>query len=491
QTSARLSVPVTLLAQLVKMEVKHQCNQVLELGFPLGGVAKLFYSILGGRYYCGYACYLSSCAYLIKRELIFLYVYPKFGSSFLLHCFLFRGKKYSNRLPPGSLGLPVIGQSLDLLKALKTDKVEEWFHKGIAKNGPIWKANLFGYSTVVVHGPSANKFIYTFDGNVLTTTQPPSISRILGSKNLFELSGHDHKRVRAALVSFLKLDVLKQYVAKIDEEIQYHLQTHWHGKNEIQVQPLIKVLTFNVICSLLFGIEKGPKREKFLPLFQDMIEGLLSIPINLPFTQFNRGILARKKMVPMLMDLIHEKREVLEKQKHLASPNKDLITSFLKHEEIGKTKARGEALTWEDLTKMKYTSRVHLEFLRITSPVSLSFRRAKQDIEYEGFLIPKGWQVLLSSFMTHMDNDIFENPSKFDPSRFEKQAPSPPPFSYIAFGGGPRMCPGIELAKMETLATIHRLVTQFTWELVKNDESFKRLPMPKFDQGLLVRITPK
>lgn len=24
------------------MEVKHRCNQVLELGFPLGGLAKLF-----------------------------------------------------------------------------------------------------------------------------------------------------------------------------------------------------------------------------------------------------------------------------------------------------------------------------------------------------------------------------------------------------------------------------------------------------------------
>ena len=24
------------------MEVKHRCNQILELGFPLGGVAKLF-----------------------------------------------------------------------------------------------------------------------------------------------------------------------------------------------------------------------------------------------------------------------------------------------------------------------------------------------------------------------------------------------------------------------------------------------------------------
>ncbi|XP_057438005.1 triacylglycerol lipase SDP1 [Lotus japonicus] len=30
------------LAQLVEMEVKHRCNQILELGFPLGGLAKLF-----------------------------------------------------------------------------------------------------------------------------------------------------------------------------------------------------------------------------------------------------------------------------------------------------------------------------------------------------------------------------------------------------------------------------------------------------------------
>jgi hypothetical protein len=30
------------LAHLVVMEVKHRCNQVLELGFPLGGLAKLF-----------------------------------------------------------------------------------------------------------------------------------------------------------------------------------------------------------------------------------------------------------------------------------------------------------------------------------------------------------------------------------------------------------------------------------------------------------------
>lgn len=159
--------------------------------------------------------------------LLLLFLLPMF--------FILKDKKYDDRLPPGSLGLPVIGHSLGLLKALKADKVDEWFQERIAKHGPIWKSGLFGYPTVVLHGPSANKFIYTCDGNILTNTQPPSISRILGTKNIMELSGHGHKRVRAALVSFLKIEVLKQYVAKIDEEIQHHLQTHWHGKHEVEV----------------------------------------------------------------------------------------------------------------------------------------------------------------------------------------------------------------------------------------------------------------
>ncbi|KAK1422611.1 hypothetical protein QVD17_17896 [Tagetes erecta] len=423
---------------------------------------------------------------------------------------LFSRKKYNGQLPPGSLGLPVIGQSLGFLNALKDDKVEKWFQERITVHGSVWKASLFGYPTVVLHGPTANKFVYTSEESLLTNTQPPSVSRILGSKNIIELSGNDHRRVRAALVSFLKLEVLKGYVAKVDEEVQHHLLTYWHGKYEVQVQPLIKNLSFNVICSLLFGIERGPKREKMLPLFQDMMEGLLSIPINLPFTRFNRGIIARKKLVPMLLHLISEKRKALDEQGD--ARRKDLITALLcirddhsstmmseeeivdniiivmiagydttsalltffvrllannksiyssimqEHQEITSNKACDkEALTWEDLTKMKYTWRVATELMRIYPPVTLSFRRAKQDFEYEGFIIPKGWQVLVSSSMTHMDGSIFQNPTVFDPSRFENHIP-PPPFSYVPFGGGARICPGMELAKMETLVMMHRLL---------------------------------
>ncbi|XP_002317588.2 cytochrome P450 716B1 [Populus trichocarpa] len=123
------------------------------------------------------------------------------------------------------------------------------------------------------------------------------------------------------------------------------------------------------------------------------------------------------------------------------------------HEEIAKSKSKGELLTWEDLGKMKYTWKVALEALRMFPPIFGGFRKAVKDIEYDGYIIPEGWQIFWTMNMTHMDDSIFTEPSKFDPTRFDNQA-SIPPYSFIGFGAGPRMCPGYEFAKTEALVTI-------------------------------------
>ncbi|KAL7212124.1 hypothetical protein ACSBR2_014900 [Camellia fascicularis] len=47
--------------------------------------------------------------------------------------------------------------------------------------------------------------------------------------------------------------------------------------------------------------------------------------------------------------------------------------------EISKSKILGELLTWDDLSKMKYTWRVAMEILRITPPGFCSFRRVLKD----------------------------------------------------------------------------------------------------------------
>ncbi|KAF5185655.1 Cytochrome p450 [Thalictrum thalictroides] len=277
--------------------------------------------------------------------------------------------------------------------------------------------------------------------------------------------------------------------------------------------------------------------------FEQLVDGFWSIPVNLPFTRFNRAIRATSKIQNMIMDIIHEKRS---RNNEEASPPKDLIGSLLsmlgddnatllsdqeivdnvrsvmfagydtiatlttfmirhlasdpvvyaeilkEQEEIDKQKSSSEELlTWDDLAKMKYTWRVALEILRIIPPAFGGFRRTQKDTEFGGYVIPEGWQVFWVANMTHMNDSMFPEPSKFDPSRFENQA-SIPPYCYIPFGGGQRICPGSEFTRIQTLITMHYLVTQYTWKLCGKDNKFSRDPLlPVPTQGLPIQIEQK
>ncbi|XP_061370400.1 taxadiene 5-alpha hydroxylase-like [Gastrolobium bilobum] len=450
-------------------------------------------------------------------------------------------RKPSKRVPPGSLGIPIIGQSLGLLRAMRANVAEKWIEERTKKYGPISKLSLFGKPTVFIYGQAANKLIFQNSGNTIVNQQTQSIKMILGDRNLMELSGEDHSRVRNALVSFLKPESLKLYVGKMDEEVKRHLEMHWHGKQQIKVLPLMKTMTFNIICSLLFGIERGKQRDEFLACFKAMMGGMWSVPVNVPFTRYNRSLRASARIQNMMEEIVHKKK--IELEQNGASAHKDLISCLLgmvgeddkqvitekeiihnvrlvmvagydtssvvitfiirllsnepaiyaavlqEQEEIAKSKPSGETLTWEDISKMKYTWRVAMETLRMIPPVFGGFRKAVADIEYGGYLIPKGWQIFWVTAMTHMDNSIFSEPSKFDPSRFENQA-SVPPYCFIPFGGGARMCPGYEFARVEILVAIHYIVTRFSWKLC-SDNFFSRDPTPVPTQGLLVEIWPR
>ena len=76
-------------------------------------------------------------------------------------------------------------------------------------------------------------------------------------------------------------------------------------------------------------------------------------------------------------------------------------------------------ITWDDTRHMPVTTRVLQETLRIASILSFTFREAVEDVEIEGYLIPRGWKVLPLFRTIHYSSDFFPDPDKFDPSRFE------------------------------------------------------------------------
>ena len=89
---------------------------------------------------------------------------------------------------------------------------------------------------------------------------------------------------------------------------------------------------------------------------------------------------------------------------------------------------------------------------------------------------------------THKNPEYFPDPHKFDPSRFEGNGP--PAYSYIPFGGGPRMCPGKELARVQILVFIHNMITRFKWEMVFPDEKMVADPLPFPAQRLPLHVNP-
>jgi hypothetical protein len=61
---------------------------------------------------------------------------------------------------------------------------------------------------------------------------------------------------------------------------------------------------------------------------------------------------------------------------------------------IKQREGKEDGLTWGEIQKMKYTWRVAQELLRMFTPVFGAFRKTLKDTNYQGYNIPKGWQVM-------------------------------------------------------------------------------------------------
>lgn len=444
-------------------------------------------------------------------------------------------------LPPGSFGLPVIGETFSFMKAMREDRISEWIKSRALVNNAVFKTSIMGSSTVVITGRAGNKFVFSATDEVLSVNQPQSIVRLSGKHNIFELTGARYKLVKGGIMTFLKPERLQEYVSLMDTIVKTQLLTETTEKDEILAVPFMKKVTFNLTCTLLFGLHDEPTKERLFDDFIQVLKGLWSLPIIIPGTTYHRALQARARIEKRVIPILESRRKQLSEGR--ISGKDDLLSSFLslrdendeqlRDEEIidnfvtimvashdttaillsllvwklardpmiynkvleeqmeilrERQEAKQSQLIWSEVQKMKYTWRVAQELMRLISPVFGNFRKAAKDTRFEGYDIPKGWQVFWEVSGTHMDMDIFEDPEKFDPSRFENPSRPIPPFAYIPFGSGPRMCIGNEFARVEALVVMHNLVTNFEWVQQFPDEKIIRDPFPYPSKGLPIKL---
>uniref|UniRef100_A0A803NBE8 Ent-kaurenoic acid oxidase n=1 Tax=Chenopodium quinoa TaxID=63459 RepID=A0A803NBE8_CHEQI len=132
-------------------------------------------------------------------------------------------------------------------------------------------------------------------------------------------------------------------------------------------------------------------------------------------------------------------------------------------EEIIKNRPAGQkGLTLKETRKMTYLSQVVDETLRWVTFSFVVFREAISDFKINGYTIPKGWRVLTWFRTCHLDPEVWPEPMKFNPSRWDDLAPKAGTF--LPFGAGSRLCPGNDLAKLEISIFLHHFLLNYRLE---------------------------
>ncbi|KAE8727766.1 Abscisic acid 8'-hydroxylase 1 [Hibiscus syriacus] len=458
------------------------------------------------------------------------FLLPLFASLLFVFVFLKKFIQSNNRrlpLPPGTMGWPYVGETFHLY----SQNPNVFFASKQKRYGSVFKTHILGCPCVMISSPEAAKFVLVTKAHLFKPTFPASKERMLGKQAIFFSQGQYHTQLRRLVLRAFMPESIKSIISNIESIAQHSLHS-LQGRLITTFQEM-KTYTFNVALLSILGEEEVLYRGDLKRCYYILEQGYNSMPINVPGTFFNKSMKARKELARILAKIISTRRQM--KMEH-----NDLLGSFMGDKEclsdqqiadnvigvifaardttasvltwiikylgdnpsvlkavtdeqeaiIREKEKCGEeqCLSWADTKKMPITSRVIQETLRVASILSFTFREAVEDVEYEGYLIPKGWKVLPLFRNIHHSPEIFPDPEKFDPSRFEVV---PKPNTFMPFGNGTHSCPGNELAKLEILIFLHHLTTKYRWSMVGSNSGIQYGPFALPQNGLPIRLIRK
>lgn len=430
-------------------------------------------------------------------------------------------------LPPGTLGWPYIGETFQLY----SQNPNVFFASKVKKYGSIFKTHILGCPCVMISSPQAAKLVLVTKAHLFKPTFPASKERMLGKQAIFFHQGDYHAKLRKLVLRAFTPEAIKNIVPDIESIALQSLES-WEGRMITTYQEM-KTYTFNVALLSIFGKDEVLYREDLKRCYYILEKGYNSMPINLPGTLFHKSMKARKELAQILAKILSLRREMkhsyndllgsfMEDREGLTDEQiadniigvifaardttASVLTWILKYlgenpsvlqavteeqemimrnkEECGEEKA----LTWADTKKMPMTTKVIQETLRVASILSFTFREAVEDVEFEGYLIPKGWKVMPLFRNIHHNPENFPEPDKFNPSRFEV---APKPNTFMPFGNGTHSCPGNELAKLEILVLVHHLTTKYRWSMMGPQNGIQYGPFALPQNGLPIKLSLK
>jgi len=431
-----------------------------------------------------------------------------------------------DKTPPGSLGLPLLGETLSFVL-----DPQAFAAKRKRQHGPIFKTHVLFSPAVYLDGEHA-KLIFknTHIG------WPGNWNELLGPYSMAAISGPRHKFQRSVCASAFQPAALKSYVSVLQDLTMKHMGA-WASSSSgfHDPEPEIQRYTFEVAEKILLGVSSadmdssGDGLLRVLNIFKAWLAGYQGlVPWNVPWTAHGKAMRARGQLMGEYQKIIDFKRANPKEDSRdmltnvmAASDNGEamsdaelldfcLVMMFAGHDttkcsiqtllyyidkypdiakeielEVASVWDGKAAITWDMAEKLQKgkCGRFIDETLRLRSPVAALYREVQQDMEYQGYTIPKGWKIMTSPIVqneqvsANRDIDLSIDHSKLREDQF-----SP-------FGGGSRKCIGYNFAKLELIIWLMCTLRHFCVEV--DSGSTKPVNVPFIFYQVTARFSKK
>jgi cytochrome P450 len=387
--------------------------------------------------------------------------------------------------------------------------------------GPIFKQALTrgphaGYEFVYMVGPEANRFVLHTHRDHFSHELgwTPVIGEQFG-RGLLNMDDPDHARHRKMWNPAFTSTFMESYLPVIQQVIAERSDT-WAQRGEVDLYHEARQITFDAAARALAGFEPGAEVDRLRELFAFMLHGF--DPDRQTWDQFQQGWYgARNELVAALIRMIAARRATLvgsardvlglivhAKDEHGAALSDEQVLAHLNillvagHETTttlgawvlyllateGEHRQRAEReldalapdraaqISVEAIRSMRVLDNFIRETGRLYSPVMNVPRGIVKDFEFAGYTIPAGTQMRLALGATHRLPSVWTNPDTFDPDRLAppREEDKKQPYSLVTFGGGPRICIGINFANIEVKALAAHVLRHYRLEPVPGQQ---------------------
>jgi len=407
--------------------------------------------------------------------------------------------------PPGPVGDPAGAAT-----AFATDPLGvqlEWWHT----YGDIWTVELpFGRMVFVAHPDLVHQLTRTTSHGDTTKALTP-----VAGRSLITEEGDEWRRLRRLMQPMFGRPVLRALVPGMVEAIERRLDELDLVAESGETIDLARFLGGTTLRVLLHTMLSDEFSEAETDLIVDRLYDVAAykgallkkdfLPPGVPVPHRAEGEAAMAEIDPLLYDAIARRRAI-------GNVGTDLLGRLLEASDDDGTGLSDEevrnnlyvllfggwdtsqwALAWalafladspdayasllaeadalpprptgESLTELGYAEAALNEALRKQSIIFLP-RCLDEDQVFGGYRIPKGTRVCASAVVVHNRPDFWTDPDAFRPERFlGMEAAEQHKYQLISFGGGPRVCIGINLAYFENQLILAMMLRRFTYAI--------------------------